>query len=302
MTFEQKMKNLSVPQGRIDVVLDTDAYNEIDDQFAIAYMIKSDEKLDVQAIYAAPFHNGNSSGPKDGMEKSYNEIFKILKLIGKEYPVFEGSTGWLQNDKTPIVSPAAEDLVARAKNYSPDKPLYVVAIGAITNVASALLIDPSIKDNIVVVWLGGHSLEFHDTREFNMAQDFSAARAVMGSGVPFVQLPCAGVVSQFTVSRPDLETYFKGRNALGDYLADNTIRAAESYAAGTPWTRVIWDVTAVAWLLNDDNRFMMSRVIPTHMPNYDGQYNLCPNGDFMRYVFYIERDQLMTDLVKKITK
>lgn len=40
MTNEQYLKNLKVPTGQIDIVLDTDAYNEIDDQFAIAYMLK----------------------------------------------------------------------------------------------------------------------------------------------------------------------------------------------------------------------------------------------------------------------
>ena len=50
MNNEQRMKNLSVPSGKIDVVLDTDAYNEIDDQFAISYMIKSKEKIHVKAI------------------------------------------------------------------------------------------------------------------------------------------------------------------------------------------------------------------------------------------------------------
>ena len=60
MTNEQRIKNLSVPSGRIDVVLDTDTYNEIDDQFALAYMLKSKEKLNTKAIYAAPFYNNNS--------------------------------------------------------------------------------------------------------------------------------------------------------------------------------------------------------------------------------------------------
>lgn len=55
MTNEQRIKNLSVPTGDIDVVLDTDAYNEIDDQFAIAYLLISNEKLNTKAIYAAPF-------------------------------------------------------------------------------------------------------------------------------------------------------------------------------------------------------------------------------------------------------
>ena len=76
----EMIRNLSVPDKRVDVVLDTDTYNEIDDQFAISYLLKSDEKLNVKGICAAPFFNENSSGPKDGMERSYEEIFKLLKL------------------------------------------------------------------------------------------------------------------------------------------------------------------------------------------------------------------------------
>ena len=85
MTYEQRIKNLSVPKGKIDVVLDTDAYNEIDDQYAISYMIKSKERLNTKAIYAATFFgNGKSSSPKDGMEKSYDEIHKLLSLLGDQ--------------------------------------------------------------------------------------------------------------------------------------------------------------------------------------------------------------------------
>ena len=74
MTNEQRIKNLSVPKGMADVVLDTDAYNEIDDQFAITYLLKSKDKLNTKAIYAAPFLNEKSVSPKDGMEKSYDEM------------------------------------------------------------------------------------------------------------------------------------------------------------------------------------------------------------------------------------
>ena len=98
MTNEQRMKNLSVPKGMIDVVLDTDAYNEVDDQFAISYMLKSKERLNTKAIYAAPFFNGNSVSPKDGMEKSYNEIFKILSLAGEKFDVFRGSEKYLDDE------------------------------------------------------------------------------------------------------------------------------------------------------------------------------------------------------------
>ena len=69
MTHEQYMKNLNVPAGPVDCVLDTDTYNEIDDQFALSLMVKS-EKCNVKALLAAPFFNSNSTSPEDGMERS----------------------------------------------------------------------------------------------------------------------------------------------------------------------------------------------------------------------------------------
>jgi len=305
MTIEQRIRNLQVPAGPIDVVLDTDAYNEIDDQFAIAYLLRSGDRLNTKAIYAAPFFNAHSTGPEDGMLRSYDEIIKLLKLAGEDArikDVYRGSVRYLPDEKTPVDSDAARDLCDRAMNYSPEKPLYVVAIGAITNIASALLMKPEIAERIVVVWLGGTGLEIGHSREFNMRQDVAAARVVMSSGAPFVQLPCAGVVSAFTISKPELLYWLADKNPLADYLARNTIREADEYAAGKPWTRVIWDVTAVAWLLNDKNRFMLSRIEKTRLPSYDHHYEEKDTGTDMRYVYHIWRDTLMEDLVNKLLK
>ena len=134
---------------RLDVVLDTDAFNEIDDQYAIAYLLKSEEKLNLKELYAAPFFNKHSVSPEDGMVKSYDEIIKILKLAEREdliENVYKGSTQFLDDENTPIVSQAAKRLVETASGYSKENPLYVVAIGAITNVASALIMNPEIAE------------------------------------------------------------------------------------------------------------------------------------------------------------
>ncbi len=303
MTKEQFLENLEVPAGPIDVVLDTDAFNEIDDQFAIAYMFRYAEKLRVQAIYAAPFHNHHSNGPEEGMERSYDEIIKLLGMLGEEVPVYKGSRRFMSDETHHVTSPAAADLVRRAKAYSPENPLYVVAIAAITNVASALLIDPSIAENIVIVWLGGHARHYTDTAEFNMRQDYYAARIVMGSGAPFVQLPCDGVVSEFTISGPELEYWLVGKNELSDYLARNVLHEATLiYDTARTWAKAVWDVTAVAWLVNDGDRFMESRVEPTYLPGYNGQYEEIACTHPMRYVYKINRDALMGDLIEKLTR
>lgn len=300
LTKEQRNRNLSVPTTCVDVVLDTDAYNEIDDQYAIAYLLRSKEKLNTKAIYAAPFFNSRSEGPADGMEKSYEEIFKILTLLGEERPVLRGSKTYLADEQTPVVSPAALDLAERALAYSPEHPLYVVAIGAITNVASAILLEPKVAENTVVVWLGGHARHYFDTNEFNMKQDIAAARVMMKSGVPVVQLPCMGVVDKFALSAPELATWFEGKNELCDYLAQVTKQHAKDhkYQGGCYWSKVIWDVTAVAWLVNE--RFMLSSVQPVRLPDFNYQYEQKEQEHQMVYVYSINRNLLMEDMVKKL--
>lgn len=304
MTNEQYLKNLQVPNGIIDAVLDTDTYNEIDDQFALSYMMLSPERINMKAIYAAPFFNQHSTGPKDGMEKSYDEIIKLLKLMHREdfIPnVFKGSEDFMKDELTAIDSPAARHLISLAKEYSPEKPLYVVAIGAITNVASALLLDQSIAENIVIVWLGGHSLEFTRTNEFNMCHDYSAARIVMSSATPFIQLPCGGVVNAFTTTGPEMKFWLDGKTELSTYLYNNTVNEVDGYNNIRVWSRVIWDVTAIGWLLNDNDRFMCSKLLPVRLPEYNGQYAKTPIDKIFNYVYYIKRDPLMADLFRKIT-
>lgn len=302
LTTAQRLALLECPKGKVDMVLDTDAYNEIDDQFAISYALKAKEKLNLLALYAAPFLNARSASPLDGMEKSYAEIQKLLKLAQESTPVFKGSADYLPDEKTPVDSPAARDLAKRAMAYSPENPLYVVAIGAITNVASAMLLQPEIADRVVVVWLGGHSVEWPDTKEFNMMQDVAAARVVYGSGAPVVMLPCMGVVSAFTSTGPELTYWLKGKTALSDYLAEQTIAEANTYAAGRVWSRVIWDVTAVAWLLNDSGKLLQDRLIPTPIPEYDHHYGFDSRRPLCKYVYHIGRDALFGDLFEKVTR
>lgn len=109
------LKLLEPPTGEVSMVLDTDTYNEIDDQFAVVYAIMS-EKINVEALYAAPFHNSRSSGPGDGMEKSYEEILRLLERLSHPHEgfVFRGSKSYLPGPGQPVESIAAADLIERA--------------------------------------------------------------------------------------------------------------------------------------------------------------------------------------------
>lgn len=296
------LNRLKRPDGKVRMVLDTDTYNEIDDQYALAYALLSGDRLQLEAIYAAPFSNSKAKTPGEGMEKSYDEIHRVLKLMKREElasVVYRGSESYLPDENTPVDSPAARDLISRAMAQPSDEPLYVVAIGAITNVASALLLEPKIAEKIVLVWLGGHELEWPDTREFNMVQDIPAARVAFGCGVPLVQLPCMGVVSAFTTTGPELTHWLKGKNILCDYLCDITHEEAVLCKQGNAWSRALWDVTAVAWLTGD---FMLDRLEHSPIPTMDGHYAFDRRRHLIRYVYHIRRDKLMEDLFTKLAK
>lgn len=296
-------QRLSKPEGKIDVVLDTDTYNEVDDQFALAYLLCRRDRINLKAICAAPFHNAKSESAADGMEKSFQEIHHILNLMGKEeYApwVYRGSADWLPDEETPVHSEAAEKLAELAMEYSPENPLYIVAIGAITNVASALLLKPEITDRIVIVWLGGNAHDWPDNQEFNCGQDVASARVIFNSGAAVVQLPCAGVVSAFKTTAGELEMFLRGKNKLCDYLVDIVERDGAAESPYKTWSRVIWDVTAVGWLLEED--FMRDKLVPSPIPQYDHHYSFDPDRHFIRYVYWINRDALFEDLFEKLAQ
>jgi inosine-uridine nucleoside N-ribohydrolase len=184
--------------------------------------------------------------------------------------------------------------------HTKEDPLYVVAIAAITNVASALVMKPEIKDRMVLVWLGGNSLEWPHNKEFNLYQDVAGARVVFGCGVPLVQLPCMGVVSAFRTNGPELEHHLLGKNKLCDYLVKVTTEEAIACGGNVTWSRPIWDVTAVAWLV--DGRFMQDRLEHAPVPEYDDRYARRTDSHPYKYVYYIDRDLLFEDLFAKLAK
>jgi len=296
------LQRLTRPEGAVDAVLDTDTYNEIDDRYAIAYLVRSADRIHLQAVYAAPFLNEKCTGPKNGMELSYEEILRLFSLMGREdlNPlVIRGSEEYLPSEQQPVLSPAARDLAERAMHYTPEHPLYVIAIAAITNIASAILIQPEIIDRIVVIWLGGNAIHWPNNREFNLYQDIAAARVVFGCGAALVQLPCMGVVSAFRTSGPELEAHLRGKNRLCDYLIDVTEEQVTRKHGLATWSKPIWDVTAVGWLTGS---FMQDVLIHSPIPEYDDRYSFDATRYLIRYVYEIDRDALFGDLFEKLTQ
>ena len=292
-----RISRLTPPRHKVRMVLDTDTYNEIDDQFALTYALLSPEQMTVEAIYAAPFHNTRSAGPGDGMEKSYEEILRLLDFLGRSADgfAFRGSTEYIGADRVPQDNDAVRDLIDKALSSEDDDPLYVVAIGAITNVASALLTEPAIINKIVIVWLGGHNLNWPHTREFNLVQDVPAAQVVLDSGAPFVIVPCYGVTSHLLTTHAELRATIGGTSRLGDYLCQifKDYRP-DSFGASS----VIWDISTIAWLINAD--WAPSDL--THSPLLTDQvtWSVDRSRHLARVANFVHRDPIFRDLFTKI--
>lgn len=297
------------PDKLVDVIVDTDAFNGIDDQYALAYLVRSAERCRIRAITAAPFYSppewrrvSHSSSPADGMEKSYQEVLHILDVLDRpdlKTHVYRGAEGYLPAAFTPVRSQAVQRLLEISREYSNERPLYIVALACATNIASALLLDPTLRDRAVIIWQGGHSHHFGTCDDFNMIQDIPAGRIVFGSGAPLVQFPLNGVVSEFRFTMPELESLFKGRGKLCDYLLQITRSHTKLQFDYPHWSKALVDVTAAAWLVSE--RFFLERITPAPVPQDDCTFSFPPDRHPIRYVYYIKKDPLTADLVQKLT-
>lgn len=293
---EERQHLLTPPSGPVRMVLDTDTYNEIDDQFAVVYSLLS-PNLTVEAFYAAPFHNRRSSGPADGMERSYEEILRLLDSLdlAGSVPVFRGSTAYLSAKDRPVESAAARDLVEKALVGGED-PLYVLAVGAITNVASALIMAPEIIRRIVVVWLGGHPYYWPTAREFNLQQDVPAAQVLFDSGVPLVHIPCKNVSEHLRTTLPEIEAYVKGQGKVGDYLYGIYKDYFEEHYARS---KVLWDISSVAYL--NDPRWVPTVEAPSPVLCDDVTWGPAdPTRHTIRVATDCNRDGVYGDLFRKL--
>ena len=259
---DTKILNLLKPRsGVVRAILDTDTYNEIDDQFALVQMMLSNERIKVEGIYAAPFSmNERADNPEKGMELSYDEILRLLERINVSHEnfVFKGVKEYVGSAKKVVDAPAVDDLIKKAHEGSADNPLYVIAIGAISNVASALIKDPSIKEKIVVIWLGGNALYWPHSYDFNLKQD-------------------VGEIGKFLAMR------FK------EYSDDHK-----------GWSKELWDMAAVAWLINEE--WTPTNIIPSPILSDNMTWSVDHRRHSIKIVTMLNRDEIIKDFIFKLER
>ncbi len=293
------MRLLQPPEGSCEVVIDTDTYNEVDDQFAIVHALLSD-RIQVEAIQAAPFHAEvrNTTSHEHGMELSYDEIHRVLERmpVPFEGPVCKGARTTMSATGNAVSSPAVDNLIQHAM-ADRARPLYVLALGALTNIASAILQAPEIRTRIVVVALGGWPYHVPGFREFNFSQDLRAAQSVFGCGVPLVHVPGFSVAEMLRTTRWELERFVKGRGAIGDYLYEMYM----SFVRDVPGrSKVIWDLAPGAFLMEPD--WLRTHVTASPMLGDDLLYAHDPHRHPMRVATWINRDAVYIDFFERLER
>ena len=279
---------------KFNVILDTDTYNECDDQFALSYMLKSQNVFNIEAITIAPYsHKSKNVNVKEGQENSYKEILKICKWLNFDTTnkVFKGSIDYIQNGYDETNDAVNKIIEIALKN----KKTYILAIGAITNIALAIKKEPKIIDKIEVIWLGGHSLLQDDNMEFNFKQDVNAVKIVFESKVRLTIIPCKNVASNLITSIYELNYYLKDKSELCNYLISKFYN--DGYH-GIQERRVIWDISVIAYMINK-HWFTVKEISCPNIKN-DTSYELTTNNHKISMINYIDVNKVYIDLFKKL--
>ena len=291
--YEKISNTYNCNRGKLNVILDTDPCNECDDQFALSYLLKCQDRFNIEAITIAPYSKANVLTIPQGIEKSFSEIEKICKWLNFDdhNKVFRGSESYLKDcdsDSNEAVEKIIEVCLKNEKTY-------ILAIGAITNIALAIIKEPKIIGKIEVIWLGGHSFLNKDNMETNFKQDVQAVKTVFESKVKVTIIPAKNVASNLVTSVYELEHCLKDKSELCNYLIS---RFCNDGLHGLKTRRVLWDVSAVAYLLNRD--WFETKNISCPSIKDDTSYEITENNHTITMVNYMDVDKIYEDLFKKL--
>lgn len=220
-----------VPENKkIRLIVHTDCKNEADDQFALVHHLMT-PKFKIEGIIAGHFwKNHQEYGEMGTAQASYDEVQKVMALMGLRdtCPVLLGAPRSMKNSTTPVPSDGSIFIIEEAMKQ--DKwPLYIACQGAVTDVASALLLKPEIAERIVIIWIGGASYPIGGF-EFNLMMDIYAANVIFASKAEVWQVPM-DVYKQFGVSLAELQLKVKPCGAIGKYLFEQLISFNHKAAA-----------------------------------------------------------------------
>lgn len=275
-----------------NIILDTDLYNEIDDQVALAYVLKSKDVLNLEAVTIAPFTKGEYN-TKTSIDKSYEVAKKIFRMCNEENDeiIFKGATEYFTKNSSQT-NEAVNKIIQIAKK---NNKTYILSIGCITNIALAIKKEPKIINKIEVIWLGTNFL-FMKNNDFNFRQDIEAVRYVLDSKVKIIIIPNYPVSYGLIISKFELENRIRNANELCNYFCDIFI---DDYGT-EKIRRVLWDVSAVAYIIN--KKWFETMEISCPKIKKDTSFKLTKFRHKIKFVQRLNSNKIYDDLFSKIAK
>ena len=288
---------------KINVILDTDIANGVDDQFALCYLVKSLDNIDLQAITIAPFAGREYCQVKslaESIDISLKTAKKVLDMVNGENfkdKIYKGANEYFYKNKES--NPAVAKIIELANKNSHTT---ILSIGAITNVALAIYHAPEIINKIDVVWLGGNSLLINRNDDFNFRQDVDAVKMVFNSKVPLTVIPCKNVASNLLTTIYELEHYLKGKGQIGRYLCGIFKDCVRAYRKKTSdiigESKTLWDLSAIAYVINKN--WFRTQEISCPSIEDDGSYKLTNGEHKITFVNDLDRNEIYKDFFIKM--
>ena len=260
-------------QKKVRMLVHTDCANEADDQFALAHHLMT-PKLVVRGVIGAHFHKaGAMRGISDTAARSAEEIRHVMELmdLAGACPVVQGTEEPLADEVTPRPSPATDMIIREALRTDDPRPLFLACQGSLTDVASAILLEPAICSKMTVIWIGGGRYP-EGGFEFNLMMDIAAANVVLRSEVPLWQVPI-NVYKQMSVSLAELQCNVYPCGEIGKYLFTNMVKFNLAMADVPQWPHgEIWglgDSPTVGLLLAESEKDDMYDLLPAPSVRYE---------------------------------
>ena len=279
---------------KMRVIIVSDATNEIDDIWAISLALLSPERFDIEGFVGSNYDHTHNGIGAQSIGLSVKEIHTILEKAGMKgkYPVYPGADP-MQYEFAPGTSPGVDFIVERALAGTPDNPLWIIGLGSATDLASAYLKAPSIKDRIVVFWHGRTEATWpFRAHNYNVKGDMHAARLLFHAPFPLVLFDTGTHLSAGTLEESAI--HVKPYGALGEYLY--SYRLKNDYYQNPK--KGYFDLGDIAVLVDPGLGSWEETVCPTVTTYMD--YNFYKtNGKFLRCK-YIDRDKTFQLLYRKL--
>jgi hypothetical protein len=287
----------TIPQShRVRVIVDTDAACEADDPFAIAQALLT-QKFDVRGIIAEHF------GTPGSMEESFEVIQTLTSLTNSKVPIYKGNEGPLEqsytSEETHELSAASRFIIDEASRQR-NEPLFVLCLGASTNIAAALHNKPEIAQKMTIIWIGTQAATGEKPiREFNAANDVTAANILLESKAEVWLVPLQ-VYRTMNVSISELAVKVLPCGKLGEYLFtqlnDYNHSDGAWWTSGESWS--LGDSPAIGLALDQNCGVYDYHPAPLILPDSTSQYD--PARPQVRIYSSINSRFILEDLYAKL--